>query len=203
MTADLTLYLDDGAVLIRPENATARKHLEENAPEYQKWLVRFYFADGSRILFGPKPGGAIFVKPGSDLRTLADTLVNRGFTVVKDDKLIKLAEPPADADFLVYYEGSKILVRPQHSTARSYLEANLPRDGQGWLNGALVIKDTSVVPFVHKLKVAGFNVVGQSALVRSALRLYVHEGKWWLYTGGRAIPPKLVGQIIKTAGRPN
>jgi|GraSoiStandDraft_45_1057281.scaffolds.fasta_scaffold01049_7 hypothetical protein len=32
-----------------------------------------------------------------------------------------MAEPPADADFLVYYEGSKVLLRPQNSTAREYL----------------------------------------------------------------------------------
>jgi len=42
MTTDFTLYLDGSTILIRPENATAQKHLEENVAEYAQWLVRFY-----------------------------------------------------------------------------------------------------------------------------------------------------------------
>jgi hypothetical protein len=114
-----------------------------------------------------------------------------------------MAEPPADADFLVYYHGSNVVVEPRNSTARQYLETTLGNDALGWFNRALVIEDSLVVPVVHKLIAAGFKVVGQRTLVQSAPRLYVRDGKWWLYTGGQTIPPKLVSQIIKTAGRPN
>jgi hypothetical protein len=80
ITADFTFYRDGSNTLLRTENATARKHLEDNVPKYAPWLVKFYFGDGSSILLGPKPG-AFFVKPGSDLAPLADALVKRGFIV--------------------------------------------------------------------------------------------------------------------------
>ena len=104
---------------------------------------------------------------------------------------------------MFYYHGSNVIVEPWNSIARQYRETTLGNDPLGWVNRGPVIEDSSVVPLVHKLIAAGFKVAGQSALVRTALRLYVHKGKWWLYTGDRAIPPKLVSQIIKTAGSPN
>jgi hypothetical protein len=132
MTADFTLYLDGSTILLRPENATARKHVEENVAEYGQWLVRFYVKDGSSFLLRKEKEDAFFVKPGCVLATLADTLVKRGFTVVKEDK-VKKAEPPANADFLVYYEGSKVLVRPQNSRARDHLETTLTGDAARWI----------------------------------------------------------------------
>ena len=116
---------------------------------------------------------------------------------------MKTAAPPPDADFLVYYEGSKVLLKPQNSTASEYVETTLARDGLRWLSGALVIKDTSVIPLTHKLIAAGFNVVGESALVQTRPRLYVHNGKWCLYTGGHVMSPEVVDQILKHAGSPN
>ena len=50
MTADFTLYLDGPTILLRPEHATARKHLEQNVTEYAKWLVKFPRHDGSSFL---------------------------------------------------------------------------------------------------------------------------------------------------------
>jgi hypothetical protein len=114
-----------------------------------------------------------------------------------------MAEPPADADFLFYYHGSNVIVEPRNSTARQYLETTLGNDPLGWVNRGPVIEDSSVVPLVHKLIAAGFKVVGQRALVRTAPRLYVHKENWWLYTGGRVIPQELVGQVLEAAGRPN
>ena len=52
--------------------------------------MKFYFGDGSSILFGPGPGGGIYLKPKADYRTLGDTLVNRGFIVGRDEE----ANPP-------------------------------------------------------------------------------------------------------------
>ncbi len=86
MTGDFTFYLDGPTILLRPEHATARKHLEQNVAEYAKWLVRFPRHDGSSFLLMKQNTDAFFVKPGCVLATLADTLVKRGFTVVKDDK---------------------------------------------------------------------------------------------------------------------
>jgi len=70
MPGDFAVYLDKGFVLIRPENPTARGHLEQNVAEYEKWLFKFYFPNGSSILFGPGPGGGIYVKPKADLDAL-------------------------------------------------------------------------------------------------------------------------------------
>ena len=67
----------------------------------------------------------------------------------------------------------------------------------------MVIKDIFVVPLAHRLIAAGFVVVGESALVHSGPRLYVDKGKWWLYTGGRAIPLALLTHLLKEAGEPN
>jgi hypothetical protein len=201
MTADFTLYRDGRTILIRPENATARKHLEDNVAEYARWLVRFYRPSDSSELLGPG-NGALFVKPGCFFVALADTLVKRGFTVVRDDT-IKTAEPPANADFLVYYEGPNVLVRPQNLAARNCLETTLAGEAGRWVSGALVAKDTSVIPLIHTLIAAGFKVVGERALVQTAPRIYVNKAKWWLYTGGRSVPPKLVSQILKGAGAPN
>jgi len=221
LSADFTLYHDGSNVLLSAENPTARRHLEENVAEYAQWLVRFYELDGSSFLLR-KHGDSFFVKPGCVLATLADTLVKRGFVVVKEDKasppsarsipsngsgamknIQGMAEPPADADFLVYYDGPKVLLRPQNSTAREYVQRNLAAHGQGCLGGALVIKAISVVPLTHKLLAAGFKVVGQTAIIQAGPQLYVHDGNWGLYTAGRAIPPKVVSRILKGAGRPN
>ena len=114
-----------------------------------------------------------------------------------------MAEPPADADFLFYYHGSNVVVEPRNSTAREYLETTLGNDALGWFNRAPVIEDSSVVPLAHKLIAAGFVVVGQRALTESGPRLYVHDGNWGLYSGGRVIPQELFGQILKGAGKPN
>jgi hypothetical protein len=201
MTADFTLYRDGRTILIRPDNATARKHLEDNVAEYARWLVRFRRPGGSSELLGPG-NGALFVKPGCFFWALADTLVKRGFSVVKDDK-VKIPEPPPTADFIVYYEGPNVLVRPQNLTARNCLETTLAGEAGRWVSDALVVKDTSVIPLIHTLIAAGFKVVGESALVQTAPRIYVNKAKWWLYTGGRAIRPKLISQILKGAGGPN
>ena len=74
MTADFTLYLDGPTILLTPEHATARKHLEQNVTEYAKWLVKFPRHDGSSFLLMKQNTDAFFVKPGCVLATLADTL---------------------------------------------------------------------------------------------------------------------------------
>src|SRR5438034_7557714 len=74
MTADFTLYLDGPTILLRPEHATARKHLEQNVTEYAKWLVKFPRHDDSSFLLMKQNTDAFFVKPGCVLATLADTL---------------------------------------------------------------------------------------------------------------------------------
>jgi len=74
MTADFTLYLDGPTILLRPEHATARKHLKQNVTEYAKWLVKFPRHDGSSFLLMKQNTDAFFVKPGCVLATLADTL---------------------------------------------------------------------------------------------------------------------------------
>jgi hypothetical protein len=199
--ADFLFYYDGSNVLVKPQNATARKHFEDNVAEYHQWLVIFYRPGGNELL---GRNGAFFVKPECSLyslATLADTLAKRGFTVVNDETM-KKPEPPADADFLFYYEGPKILLRPQNLRAREHLQTTLGGDAARWVNAALAVKDTSVVPLAHKLVAAGFVVVGQSALVKID-RLYVNKGEWRLYTGGRATPRKLIDQIFKGAGTPN
>jgi hypothetical protein len=118
---------------------------------------------------------------------------------VKNSVVMKTAEPPANADFLVYGHGSSVLVEPRNATAKVYLETTVSDDVLGWFRGAPVVEKSSVVPLMHKLIAAGFKVVGQKAFVQ-APRLYVRNGKWWLYTGGRAIPTKL---ILNGAGTPN
>jgi hypothetical protein len=75
---------------IRPETERAQQHIEQNRAEYEKWLFKFYFGDGSSILFGPGPGGGIYLKPKADYRALGEALVNRGFIVVRDEE----ANPP-------------------------------------------------------------------------------------------------------------
>ena len=74
MTADFTLYLDGPTILLRPEHATARKHLKQNVTEYAKWLVKFPRHDGSSFLLMKQNTDAFFVKPGCVLATLANTL---------------------------------------------------------------------------------------------------------------------------------
>ena len=93
--------------------------------------------------------------------------------------------------------------RPQNSTAREYAETTLCTNALRWLGGALVVKNTSVVPLVHKLIAAGLKVVGQLALLHQAPRLYVCDGKWGHYNGGRVIPSPVVSVILKRAGTPN
>ena len=90
IASDFTFYMHNGFILIRPETARAQQHVEQNRAEYEKWLFKFYFGDGSSILFGPGPGGGIYLKPKADYRTLGETLVNRGFIVVRDEE----ANPP-------------------------------------------------------------------------------------------------------------
>jgi len=82
--------MHNGFILIRPETARAQHHVEQNRAEYEKWLFKFYFGDGSSILFGPGPGGGIYLKPKADYRALGEALVNRGFIVVRDEE----ANPP-------------------------------------------------------------------------------------------------------------
>src|SRR5260370_12433591 len=101
MRPDFTFYIDDGQMLLRPENTRARSHLEKNETEYGKWLVWFYFGNGSSILLPKEDTDAFFVRPGRDIGPLADALVQRGFPVVKDDK----EKPPFTPLMLV--DGSK------------------------------------------------------------------------------------------------
>ncbi len=91
MTCDFTFYIDDGQMLLRPENTIARNHLEKNEAEYGKWLVWFYFGDGSSILLPKEDTNAFFVRPGRDIGTLSEVLVKRGFIVAKDNP----ASPPS------------------------------------------------------------------------------------------------------------
>jgi hypothetical protein len=108
----------------------------------------------------------------------------------------KMAEPPANADFLFYHEGPNVLVSPQNSTAREFLQTTLAGNAAQWFSGALVVEAASVVPIAHKLVAAGFVGIGESAFVQAAPRLYVDNGKRCLYTGGRAIPPELARQML-------
>ncbi|HZR78709.1 MAG TPA: hypothetical protein VFA58_05840, partial [Chthoniobacterales bacterium] len=55
--------------------------LEQHQSEYEKWLYKFYFADGSSILLGPGPGGGIYLKPKVNPYDLGEKLVERGFVV--------------------------------------------------------------------------------------------------------------------------
>ena len=41
MTADFTLYLDGPTILLRPEHATARKHLEQMLPNMRNGWSNF------------------------------------------------------------------------------------------------------------------------------------------------------------------
>jgi hypothetical protein len=116
---------------------------------------------------------------------------------------ILAAEPPPDADFLCYYSGPNVMVEPRNSAAKQYLGTTLDGNALAWRNGAAIVETSAVVPLVHRLIAAGFNVVGQSAIMQQTPRLYVYEGKWWLYTGGRNIPEKLVRLILKGVGKPN
>lgn len=86
LAADFTFYLHNGFILIRPENGIAQRHVERNRAEYEKWLMKFYFGDGSSILFGPGPGGGIYLKPKADYRTLGEALIKRGFIVGRDQE---------------------------------------------------------------------------------------------------------------------
>jgi len=112
MRPDFTFYIDDEQMLLRPENTRARSHLEKNETEYGKWLVWFYFGNGSSILLPKEDTDAFFVRPGRDIGPLADALVKRGFTVVKDDK-----ERPPFAR-LMLGDGSK---RPWLLHLRNYM----------------------------------------------------------------------------------
>jgi hypothetical protein len=113
------------------------------------------------------------------------------------------SEPPADADFLVYQHGANVVVEPRNPKAKECFSANAGDEVLGWFNGAPIVEKSAVVPVTHKLITAGFNVIGERALIEAGPRLYVCDGKWWLYTGGRAIRPKLISQILKGAGAPN
>jgi len=112
MRPDFTFYIDDGQMLLRPENTRARSHLEKNETEYGKWLVWFYFGNGSSILLPKEDTDAFFVRPGRDIGPLADALVERSFIVVKDDK----ANPPSarvvvgndDSPWLLYFRNYMI-----------------------------------------------------------------------------------------------
>ena|SRR6516162_6781364 len=86
IAADFTFYLDKGFILIRPETVRAERHLKRNVSQYNKWLFRFYFGDGSSIVFARSPGGGTYLKPKADWASLGEALVNRGFIVVRDDK---------------------------------------------------------------------------------------------------------------------
>ena len=87
---DFTLYLHHGFILIRPETLRARQHIEQHVADYEKWLLKFYFADGASILFGPGPGGGIYFKPKVNPFELGEKLVERGFIVVRQEQ----ANPP-------------------------------------------------------------------------------------------------------------
>jgi hypothetical protein len=113
------------------------------------------------------------------------------------------SEPPADSDFLVYQHGANVLVEPRNPKAKEYFSTSVGDKVLGWFNGAPLVEKSAVVPVIHKVIAAGFKVVGERALVWTAPRIYVNKAKWWLYTGGRAIPSKLVSQILKGAGTPN
>ena len=86
---DFTLYLDNGFVLIRPETPRARQHIEQNRAEYEKWLFKFYFGDGTSAIF-PGPGGGFYFKPKVNPFELGEKLVERGFIVVRQEQ----ANPP-------------------------------------------------------------------------------------------------------------
>jgi hypothetical protein len=73
------------------------------------------------------------------------------------------AEPPPDADFLCYYSGPNVMVEPRNSAAKQCLDTTLDGNALAWRNGAAIVETSAVVPLVHKLIAAGFNVVGQSA----------------------------------------
>lgn len=128
-----------------------------------------------------------------------------------------MPEPPADADFLIYYDGERanVLVRPQNPAARYYLQTILKqKDGvesavsaeaqrtPRWIVGAFVIRAGSVVSLAHRLLSAGFKVVGDKEFIETP-RLYVHEGKYCVYTAGREIPNEVLGQIVTGSGKPN
>ena len=48
IASDFTFYIHNGFILIRPETARAQQHVEQNRAEYEKWLFKFYFGDGSQ-----------------------------------------------------------------------------------------------------------------------------------------------------------
>lgn len=86
LVADFTLYLHNGFILVRPDTARAREHLQRNESDYREWLNRFYFGDGSSILMERQPEGGIYLKPKSDWRALGDLLVQRGFIVARNQE---------------------------------------------------------------------------------------------------------------------
>jgi hypothetical protein len=116
-------------------------------------------------------------------------------------------ESPPNADFLFYYNGSNVMVEPRNAAATQYLDTTLEHDALAWRNGAAIVETSAVIPLTHKLIVAGFKIVGERRLVESGPRLYLHDGKWGLYSCGpdgvRVIPEKLSGLILKGAGKPN
>ena len=102
---DFTLYLHNGCILVRPENLRAREHLEQHQSDYAKWLFKFHFGDGSSILFGPGPGGGIYLKPKVNPYDLGEKLVERGFLVVRYEQ-----ENPAFARLAIGNQGSAWLL---------------------------------------------------------------------------------------------
>jgi|GEM_PF-3291454 len=117
----------------------------------------------------------------------------------------RMPEPPPDTDFLIYYDGerAKVLVRPNNSAARKYVAAHVEAlGGCGWIAGALIVRAGSVVSLAHRLLSAGFKVVGDKEFIETP-RLYVHGGKYCVYTAGREISNEVVRQILTGSGKPN
>jgi|GEM_PF-5867779 hypothetical protein len=115
----------------------------------------------------------------------------------------RMPQPPPHGDFLIYYDGERenLLVRPQNSRARTYLETLAGRAPQ-WLDNALVVKESEVISLIARLLASGFRVNGDKTLAQTP-RLFTFEGKPGIYTAGRPMPPELVAQILKRTGTPN
>jgi hypothetical protein len=71
-----------------------------------------------------------------------------------------------------------------------------------WIGDVLAIKETFVLSLVRKLIEARFKAIGDRALIQTP-RLYLHEGKFNIYTGGHPISLKTVEEILKGAAKPN
>lgn len=120
--------------------------------------------------------------------------------------LQRMPKPPPDADFLVFFnveDSSQVLINPQSSAARAYLEKTAVEPIERWLGCVLMTKETFVISLARKLLEARFKVVGDRAIVNQMPRLYLHEGEWNIYTGGHEVPSEVVSQIGKGVGEPN